>query len=53
VIVGTYAANHKARALLEKSGYTLSPDSTAVLRRYYAIPEDRLFASVTYEKPGR
>jgi GNAT superfamily N-acetyltransferase len=52
VIVGTYAANHKARALLEKSGYTLSPDSKAVLRRYYAIPEDRLLASVTYEKPG-
>jgi GNAT superfamily N-acetyltransferase len=50
IIVGTYAANHKARALLEKSGYTLSPDSAAVLRRYYAIPEDRLLASVTYEK---
>jgi GNAT superfamily N-acetyltransferase len=51
VIVGTYAANHKARALLEKSGYAQSPDSAAVLRRYYAIPEDRLLASVTYEKP--
>jgi RimJ/RimL family protein N-acetyltransferase len=50
IIVGTYAANHKARAVLEKSGYTLSPDSEAVLRRYYAIPDDRLRASVTYEK---
>jgi RimJ/RimL family protein N-acetyltransferase len=50
IIIGTYAANHKARALLEKSGYTLSADSAAVLRRYYAIPEDRLRASVTYEK---
>jgi GNAT superfamily N-acetyltransferase len=52
VIVGTYAANHKARALLERSGYTLSSDSMVVLRRYYAIPEDRLLASVTYEKPA-
>jgi GNAT superfamily N-acetyltransferase len=50
MIVGTYAANHKARALFERSGYTLSPDCVAVLRRYYAIPEDRLLASVTYEK---
>jgi GNAT superfamily N-acetyltransferase len=52
LIVGTYAANHKARALLEKAGYRLSPDSAAVLRRYYVIPEDRLLASVTYEKAG-
>jgi GNAT superfamily N-acetyltransferase len=50
IIVGTYAGNHKARALLEKSGYTLSSDSEAVLRRYYAIPEDRLRSSVSYEK---
>lgn len=50
VIVGTYAANYKARGLLEKSGYRLSADSQAVLRTYYDIPEDRLLTSVTYEK---
>lgn len=50
MIVGTYAANYKARAALEKAGYRLSPDSEAVLRRYYNIPEDRLTSSVTYEK---
>ena len=50
IIVGTYAANHKARAALEKFGYRLSADSEAVLRRYYDIGEDRLHASVTYEK---
>ena len=50
VVVGTYAANYKARRLLEKSGYRLSSDSEAVLRRYYEIPEDRLQSSVTYEK---
>lgn len=50
IIIGTYADNYKARALLEQSGYRLSPDSEAVLRRYYAIPEDRLRTSVTYEK---
>jgi GNAT superfamily N-acetyltransferase len=53
IIVGTYARNYKARALLEKSGYRPSPDSTAVLRAYYAIPDDRLRASVTYEKAVR
>jgi GNAT superfamily N-acetyltransferase len=50
IVVGTYAANYKARAMLEKRGYRLSPDSQAVLRAYYAIPEDRLQSSVTYEK---
>ena len=50
IIVGTYAANYKARAAFEKAGYHLSPDSEAVLRRYYDIPEDRLQSSVTYEK---
>ena len=50
VIVGTYAANYKARGILEKSGYVLSVDSEAVLRAYYDIPEDRLRTSVTYEK---
>jgi RimJ/RimL family protein N-acetyltransferase len=51
IIVGTYARNYKARGALEKAGYRLSEDSAAVLRAYYAIPEDRLRASVTYEKP--
>ncbi len=51
IIVGTYAANYKARAILEKGGYSLSPDSEAVLRAYYDITEDRLNSSVTYEKP--
>jgi GNAT superfamily N-acetyltransferase len=50
IIVGTYAGNFKARTALEKAGYRLSPDSEAVLRAYYEIPEDRLRASVTYEK---
>jgi RimJ/RimL family protein N-acetyltransferase len=53
IIVGTYAANYKARGALEKAGYRLSPDSEAVLRAYYSIPEDRLKSSVTYEKPVR
>jgi len=51
IIVGTYARNYKARGALEKAGYRLSEDSAAVLRAYYAIPEDRLRTSVTYEKP--
>jgi len=50
IIVGTYRGNYKARAALEKMGYRLSPDSGAVLRTYYVIPEDRLKSSVTYEK---
>jgi GNAT superfamily N-acetyltransferase len=50
IIVGTYAGNYKARSALEKAGYRLSADSEAVLRAYYAIPEDRLKSSVTYEK---
>ena len=52
IIVGTYARNYKARGALEKAGYRLSEDSAAILRAYYAIPEDRLRASVTYEKPA-
>ncbi len=52
IIVGTYARNYKARGALEKAGYRLSEDSAATLRAYYAIPEDRLRASVTYEKPA-
>jgi GNAT superfamily N-acetyltransferase len=50
IIVGTYAANFKARGALDKAGYRLSADPEAVLRAYYAIPEDRLKSSVTYEK---
>ncbi len=50
IIVGTYRDNHKARRMLEAAGYTLSPDPEAILRTYYAIPEDRLKSSVTYEK---
>jgi len=50
IIVGTYAANHKARGALEKGGFQLSPDPEAVLRHYYDVPEDRLQSSVTYEK---
>ena len=50
IIVGTYAANYRARAALEKAGYRLCPDPEAVLRAYYSIPEDRLQSSVTYEK---
>jgi RimJ/RimL family protein N-acetyltransferase len=50
IIVGTYAGNYKARRALEKAGYALSSDSEAVLQFYYAVPEDRLRSSVTYEK---
>jgi GNAT superfamily N-acetyltransferase len=50
VIVGTYAANYKARASLEKAGYRLCADSAAVLARYYDLPPDRARASVAYER---
>lgn len=50
IIVGTYAGNYKARGALAKAGYHLSADPEVVLRAYYAIPEDRLRSSVTYEK---
>jgi len=50
IIVGTYRENYKARRMLERAGYTLSPDPEAVLRTYYSIPADRLKSSVTYEK---
>jgi GNAT superfamily N-acetyltransferase len=50
IIVGTYAANYKAGRALEKAGYRRATDSGAVLREYYSIPEDRLQASVVYEK---
>ncbi len=50
ILVWTYAGNYKARHGLEKAGYTRCPDSEAVLRAYFALPEDRLRASVAYEK---
>lgn len=50
VVVGTYRENFKARRALEKAGYRASSDPESVLRQYYSIPEDRLRASVTYEK---
>ena len=50
IVIGTYAKNYQAGGALEKMGYHLSQDSTAVLRSYYSIPEDRLLSSVTYEK---
>jgi RimJ/RimL family protein N-acetyltransferase len=50
IVVGTYAANHKARGILAAAGYQLSEDSEAQLRAYYSIPADRLQSSVTYEK---
>lgn len=53
IIVGTYAANYKARGALEKAGYRLSPDPEAVLRAYYSIPENRLRTSVSYERLTR
>ena len=49
VLVGTYAANHKARGVLERGGFRLVDDSEAELRRYWDIPEDRLTSSVVYE----
>jgi GNAT superfamily N-acetyltransferase len=50
IIVGTYRENYKARRMIERAGYTLSPDPEAVLRTCYSIPADRLKSSVTYEK---
>lgn len=50
IVVGTYRENTKARGALEKAGYHSSADPETVLRAYYDIAEDRLRASVTYEK---
>jgi len=50
ILVGTYRANYKARGAIAKLGYRECADSEAVLRTYYSIPEDRLRASVVYEK---
>jgi hypothetical protein len=49
-VIGTYVGNYKARGALEKAGYRPSSDPERVLRTYYAIPEDRLRTSLTYEK---
>lgn len=50
IVAGTYAANYKARGLLEKSGYRPAADSEFVLRTYYDIPDDRLRGSIAYVK---
>lgn len=50
IVVGTYRGNYRARNALERLGYRASPDPDAVLRRYYAIPDDRRRGSLTYEK---
>jgi len=49
VLIGTYAANYKARRLLARTGFVLVADSQAELRRYWNIPDDRLSTSVVYE----
>lgn len=53
IIVGTYAANYKARGALEKLGFELCADSAVVLAQYYTIPAARLRDSVAYEKHCR
>ena len=50
IIVGTYRDNDQARRALEKAGYRQSSDPEKILHAYFAIPEDRLRSSVTYEK---
>ena len=50
IVAGTYAANYKARGVLEKNGYRLAGDSESVLRTYYDIPEDRLLGSIAFVK---
>lgn len=50
ILAWIYAGNYKARRAVEQAGYTLCPDSAAVLRAYFSVPEDRLRASVAYEK---
>lgn len=51
IYIGTYAANYKARANLERNGYRLCADSAAILERYFKVPPERGATSVTYEKP--
>ena len=48
----TYPRNYKARGALQKAGYRYSADSATILREYYATPEERLRASVSYEEPA-
>ncbi len=50
LVVGTYAANHKARGVLERSGFVLAENSKELLRSYFDIPDDRRRGSVAYEK---
>lgn len=50
IYIGTYAANYKARANLERNGYRLSEHSADILARYFKVPPDRAATSVTYEK---
>ena len=50
IVIGTYAQNHKARSSLEKAGYRLCADSTAVLQQWFAIDAERARSSVAYEK---
>jgi GNAT superfamily N-acetyltransferase len=50
ILIGTYAANHKARSSLEKAGYRLCPDPASVLAAHFAIDAARAAASVAYEK---
>jgi GNAT superfamily N-acetyltransferase len=53
IVIGTYAANYKARSSLEKSGYRLCADSAAVLGAYFDIDPERSRTSVAYEKSMR
>lgn len=50
VVIGTYAANYKARGNLERAGYLASANSENLLRKYFDIPEDRIRNSIVYEK---
>ena len=50
IVIGTYAANYKARGNLEKAGYLPSSNSENLLRKYYDIPEERIRTSIAYEK---
>lgn len=51
IYIGTYAANYKARANLERNGYRLCADSAAILARHFNVPPERAATSLTYEKP--
>jgi GNAT superfamily N-acetyltransferase len=51
IIVGTCGTTRPGARWRRQAGYRLSEDSAAILLAYYAIRDDRLRASVTYEKP--